>query len=132
MASFLSIDKFNKLSIKERVQINVPFSLKKKSQNSLIIENFTFEGQQSKSYSFKDFIQNDELMQNPNILDSVKTKNSQINLVDKFDEKDDPIFDLDDTIEKTLETKDLNSAISLKLQNKLSKNQITKNSKFKR
>ena len=61
----------------------------------------------SKSFSFKNNTANNDFVQNPNIFeqqDFGKIKNRSIKPIDKLNEKDDPIFDLDDA-RPTLDTR---------------------------
>ena len=54
----------------------------------------------SRNFSFKDDLPEIESLQNPNIVDSIefnRIKNSKLQLNDKFDNQNDPIFDLDDS-----------------------------------
>ena len=54
----------------------------------------------SRNFSFKDDLPEIESLQNPNIVDSIEfngIKNSKLQLNDKFDNQNDPIFDLDDS-----------------------------------
>jgi hypothetical protein len=53
----------------------------------------------SKNYSLKELDKNSEFLQNPNIVDLNnfnRTKNSKLELNDKFDNVNDPIFDFDE------------------------------------
>ncbi len=48
-----------------------------------------------------------EFLENPNILDAetLKIKNANIKPKDKFDEQEDPFFDLDDQVDKVIQVK---------------------------
>ena len=48
-----------------------------------------------------------EFLENPNILDAetLKIKNANIKPKDKFDEQEDPFFDLDDQVDKVIQIK---------------------------
>tara|TARA_Y100000593_G_C4044094_1_gene206584 strand:- start:16 stop:429 length:414 start_codon:yes stop_codon:yes gene_type:complete len=57
------------------------------------------------NFSFKDISTDMELIENPNILDdkTLNLKNSNIETKDKFDEQEDPFFDLDEQVDKVSE-----------------------------
>jgi len=57
------------------------------------------------NFSLKDISTDMELIENPNILDdkTLNLKNSNIETKDKFDEQEDPFFDLDEQVDKVSE-----------------------------
>jgi hypothetical protein len=69
-----------------------------------------------------------EFLENPNILDAetLKIKNANIKPKDKFDEQEDPFFDLDDQVDKVIQVK--KNPIEKKTQVTISKLRVVNNS----
>lgn len=75
------------------------------SLQSPSISNIVLDLNLKQNFSFKQTLLNDDMLSNPSIDDTKSVKkqtNKKINLSNKFDEADDPIYDLDDNIDNSL------------------------------
>jgi hypothetical protein len=93
----------------------------------------------SKNFSFKDDISKIESLQNPNIVDSRdfnRITNSKLELNDKFDNQNDPLFDLDDSIDVLYSANKFKNnsidRVTTRLKNTSSTKNISPTSRYKK
>ena len=101
MARFIKRQNLSNRENKKLIKLRVPFDVNANFINQAPEIPLKIEVS-SKNFSFKDNALQMESLQNPNIVDSQefdRIRNSKLELTDKFDNQNDPFFDLDDSID---------------------------------
>ena len=127
MSRFIKKQNLSKIEQTIIVTIEPPFDVNSNftdAKYELPIETLAV----SKNFSFKENLMDTEFLQNSNIIDKKqfsRIKNSKLELADKFDNENDPFFDLDDkkdNVFSTIENNNTLNKVNTKLKNKSTMN----------
>tara|TARA_R100001510_G_C7656652_1_gene216907 strand:+ start:5157 stop:5555 length:399 start_codon:yes stop_codon:yes gene_type:complete len=127
MSRFIKKQNLSKIEQTIIVTIEAPFDVNSNftdAKYQLPIETLSV----SKNFSFKENLMDTEFLQSSNIIDKKqfsRIKNSKLELADKFDNENDPFFDLDDKkdiISSTIEDNNALNKVNTKLKNKSTMN----------